>query len=437
MSEQAVSKQNYHALSAEGSLFFAGLAFMDVNAVIPVFVFTYTQSLKLAGLATTLDLSARIISQLLIGPYVKSIRNLPAYITRIALLFRPLPFLMVPILFSPLANLTIVLLFLAIYGLFFLGDGLVLVPWTDLLGRTIPYHLRGQVFGNQLLYGGLGGLAAGYLVKYLLDQPSLTDAVKYSLIFSGAGLVLTLSALAMLWTHDLPHTVVPPPKNNWHYYRALPQFLKDSRDLQQISWIRITSSITTMIAPLLILFGSLTFKLSVEHVSTLVFLQILGGLLGGVIWSFVSGRLGNKQVVYLSQVIGLLIPAAAILCFGLQRFPAAWYLLWPIVLLNGINMGNWVGFLNYTIDISTEENRTVHMLISNIINFPLTILTFLAGIIADQTGFLALFLISGAAALLGMFLATRLKDMQAILMKNQEVNLPAVYPDAESSDPVR
>ena len=94
-------------------------------------------------------------------------------------------------------------------------------------------------------------------------------------------------------------------------------------------------------------------------------------------------------------------------------------------------MGNWVGFLNYTIDISTEENRTVHMLISNIINFPLTILTFLAGIIADQTGFLALFLISGAAALLGMFLATRLKDMQAILLKNPEVNLPAVFPDAE------
>ena len=99
MNETQVRKRNFYALILEGTFFFSGLAFIDVNAVIPVFIYTYTQSLKLAGLATTINLAASVITQILLGPYVKSIRNMPRYMTTIMFIFRPLPLLMIPVLF--------------------------------------------------------------------------------------------------------------------------------------------------------------------------------------------------------------------------------------------------------------------------------------------------------------------------------------------------
>lgn len=111
MDEKKIRKRNAIFLLIEGSFFTAGVAFMDVNAVIPVFIYSYTNSTRLAGLATTINLSASIIMQLLIGPYVKSIRNVPRYITIVMFLFRPLMFLMLPLLLLDLNPWLIVGLF--------------------------------------------------------------------------------------------------------------------------------------------------------------------------------------------------------------------------------------------------------------------------------------------------------------------------------------
>jgi hypothetical protein len=93
-------KRNYYALIAEGSFFFTGLSFLDVNAVIPVFIYTYTRSMKLVGLATTINLAASVISQILIGPYVKSIKNPRAFFIKIMFIYRMLPVLSCSPVFS-------------------------------------------------------------------------------------------------------------------------------------------------------------------------------------------------------------------------------------------------------------------------------------------------------------------------------------------------
>lgn len=420
MNEAKIRKRNYFALSIEGSLFFSGLAFIDANAVIPVFIFDYTQSLKLTGLATTINLALPIITQILIGPYVKSIQDMPKYITRLMFIFRPLPLLMVPVLFSSMSPNAKVAIFLVIYALFFAGDGLLLVPWNDLFGRTISSENRGKVFGNQLLWGGLGGLVAGFLIKILLESTTISDAARFSIIFSCSAAILIVSAFVMLIVRDFPHTVHALPTNNWHYYAHLPSYLKKNPHLRELSVIRILHCITSMISPLLILFGRAIFHLDIAQVSTLIYIQIVGGLLGGVLWSYVSSKFGNKHVIVLTQLIGLIIPMISLACFLLMDHKILWIILWPLVLANGINMGSWIGFLNYAIDISDEDNRTINLLISNVITFPLTVLAFFAGLVADKVGFTPLFLISSLTACCGLFLSLRLKSFNDLTSQSIE-----------------
>ena len=410
MHEEKLRKRNFRALTFEGSFFFAGLSFIDMNAVIPVFIFAYTQSVLLAGLATTINFAASITMQTIVGPYVRGIKNKPRYITLIMALFRPLPFLMIPVLFAGFNPWLTTGIFLIIYTLHFAGNGMIEIPWTDLFGRTIQQEKRGLLLGYQQLIGGLGALLAGYIVKFILDNPNLNNDQRYAIIFGCSALALSLSVVSMSFARDLPHKIETRKTSNWHYYRKLPYYLRKNKIFSKLALVRIFASIAIMIAPFVILFGEKVMNLAAEDVSTLVFLQIAGGLIGGIIWGKISGRFGNHRVILASQYLSFLIACFAIFLFifSSSGFPS--FILWPLVLINGINMGSWLGFLNYTIDIVDEDERTIYLLISNLITFPFVFLPFLAGVIAEYFSYLPIFIISGLAALAAIAVSRLLKQ---------------------------
>ena len=409
MNETNLRKRNYSALLAEGAFFTAGLSFIDANAVVPVFIFAYTQSLLLAGLAATINFASSILMQTLVGPYVKGIRNVPRYISLIMFLFRPLPLLMIPVLFMNLDPWLTTGIFLFIYALFFAGDGLVVVPWIDLFGRTVESGRRGLLLGNQQVLGGIGALLAGSAVKATLDHPMLNNNQRFSIIFGGAAVVMTLSSAAMAFSRDLPHKVTQEKPNHLRYYRQMPAYIRRSPLFAQIALTRILSIIAAMVAPFVILFCQDLLSLSRKEVSTLIVIQIIGSLAGGFLWGKISHRLGNHRVILISQSLGLLLALSVILLAMLPRLAMPAFLLWPLVLVNGINMAAWIGFVNYTIDIVHAEERTVYMLISNLMTFPFAFLPFFAGIVAQSFGYAPIFAISAIAASMAVIRATRLK----------------------------
>jgi len=415
MNDAKLRKRNFLALMLEGTFFFTGLAFLDANSIIPVFIYTYTQSLQLAGLATTINMASSILTQTLVGPYVKGIINMPSYVTRVMFLFRPLPLLMIPILFSHFNPLVTVSLFLIIYAMLWGSDGLIVVPWTDLFGRTVAPEKRGKLLGYQQLLGGIGSLAAGFLIKSALENPGFSNPVRYSIIFGSAAIALIFSSFAMLFAKDLPRKVSVEKVNHVHYYRQLPTYLRKNKDFAQMAIVRIFASVTGMISPFLILFGKNLFHLNVSQMSTLIYVQIIGGLLGGIVWGNISSRMGNKFVIMISQMVGLVLPILALGCLLLKGFSLPYFILWPIVLANGMNMGSWLGYLNYTMDVVNEEERTIYLLLNSLITFPLTFLSYFAGILADHWGFVPLFMISGTTAIIAICLSYRLKSPQQML----------------------
>ena len=147
MDELKTNKLNFVFLTMEGTFFFFGLTFLDANTVIPVFIDSFTGSLQIAGLANTLRLILTLLPQLLIGPYVSNIKNLPSFIFKVMIIFRPLFLLMVPILISNPGSKASVILFLIIYSLFWLCEGIISIPWWELFSRTISNDKRGKLLG--------------------------------------------------------------------------------------------------------------------------------------------------------------------------------------------------------------------------------------------------------------------------------------------------
>lgn len=408
MSQAKIYKRNFLAILLEGSVYFAGLAFIDTNAVIPVFIFTYTDNISLAGMATTVGTVIWVIMQAFIGPYVKRIKNMPRYITIVLFLFRPMFFLMLPVLYGNSSPSLTILSFLFLYAMIYAGDGLISAAWTDFFGRSIRPEIRGRLLGYQQILGGIGALVAGFIVKSILDNSYLTNNQRYSLIFGLAALTLTASCIPMLISHEPQRQLSVPRHNHFEYFRLLPGYLKANRPFARLTLVRVLGSIASMVMPFVILFGQNVFNLDPQKVSTLIYIQIIGSLFGGLLWGRISSRFGNKLIIVLTQVLGFAVAALSMIFYLLAPVRLPFYIFWPVVFANGCTMASWFGFTNYTIEIVNETERTDYLLISNLITFPFSFLYLVAGIMAQNLGYFSLFFISALAALTAIMISRKL-----------------------------
>jgi hypothetical protein len=402
------TKRNERSLLWEGALVTVGVTFLDANAIIPLFIYTYTKSLLLTGLAATISMAASIIVQTLAGPFVGHIQNIPAHLTRVMAVSRPLPFLMIPLLLLRLDPILTVAVFLVLYSIIWCCDGLLMIPWADLYARVIAPGRRGLLMGYSHFLGGVGSLSSGFLIKWALEDPRLSDGERYSIIFGGAGIALTLSLVAMSRAQDHPRALPEGRPDPWSYYRGLPSHLRRNPEFVRTAFSRIFAGFSGIVSPFLIVFGGTQFHLNAARISTLVYLQIIGTLIGSIVWGAVSHRRGNLWVIRLSQAVGFLVPLMALACGYLPGLPDPYLLLCATVVFNGMNTASFIGYLNYTMDVVDPEARPVYLLLNGLLTFPLTFLPFLAGLVANRQGFIPLFIAGGVAAVLGFATSLRL-----------------------------
>ncbi len=123
--------------------------------------------------------------------------------------------------------------------------------------------------------------------------------------------------------------------------------------------IRSLSLVSLMLSPFIVLFGQERLDFAPQQVSSLFNLQIIGSLLGGWLWGQVSNRLGNQQVILLSQSLGVLLAGSGswLLSLGVLPGVPVW-LFAPLALINGRQHGSLARVHEYTIDIAGDAYRT-------------------------------------------------------------------------------
>ena len=101
-------------------------------------------------------------------------------------------------------------------SLFALGDGITSVPWTDIVGRTVPHQRRGRLFGTMQVLGGILAFGAGFAVRRIIAHPALPYPYNFALLFFIGAALLMLSSLSFSRVREpatsLPTTMVRPEK---------------------------------------------------------------------------------------------------------------------------------------------------------------------------------------------------------------------------------
>jgi len=359
-----------------------------------------------------------LIGQLVCAPHVGTIRNIPGFMFKFMLL-RSLPMLMAIPLFFGADGFVAVGIFLFFYGAFWMSDGIVTMPWGELSARAIRPELRGHMMGMQITVGGAAALLTGLLLTWLLATPALTEQHRFGTIFALSSVILLISLFFIRMVRDPSPTAVPEKLDLWGYYSKIPAIIKGSKPLRQALIARLPGYIGFTTITFIIVFGRDSLELSESQISWLVYAQIVGGLIGGVVMGETSRRFGNKTVILLCNAGVVLTIGMAVALVYLPALGYAWLLL--ACSLASLLHSNWLGYFNYFLDIAPRKDRPAFQLTGScILGIPFSFAGYALGAVIDSWGFMTAFVIGGVAAGITVLMSVRLLSRKQI--KNLNLN---------------
>jgi len=413
-----LQKRNYIALICEGTSFTGAATVISTSGAIALFINAMTGSRTLVGLAITIQSLFMIAGQLTGAPYVRSIKRLPETLFKAMCIERVIPFFMaIPLLFRLSGN-TSVIIFLALFGFFWFFEGVLSVPWGELCARAVKPELRGHMMGVITATGGIASLLVGLFLTWLLATPVFDDYQRYATMFLFAGVIFLTSLIGMKFIRDpnplekteTPHTI--------RFYKQIPSIIRQNKSLQKILLARIPAFIGFFSLTFMVVFGVGTLDISEVQVSWLVYANIIGSLIGGILLGEASRRFGNKAVIIICNFMILITLGMAISLSFRPALGYAW--LFSICALASFSLTSWIGYFNYVLDIAPKEIRSSFLVIDACIGIPFSFTGYAMGALIDNLGFNLVFYIGAFFSVIALLLNTRLMSKSQVRKLNTE-----------------
>jgi len=408
-----LAKDNFKFLLLDGSLVTMGRSFIDPSTVVSVFIDIFTGSLGLAGLVSSMRAFISLIVQTFTGTYLVRVKNQPRLIFAMKFTSCLMMFFMIPVLLGGVTGYNAVYIFLALYMLIWAIDGTIVIPWMMLSARTLPHRVRSTVLSYRVFFGGIGAVLCGYLVKWFLQNPNMTDPVRFAWIFGIGAFIMTGSSLFFIGMRDIENKQITKRNSIGEVLRHMPSIIMGNKNFKNFLLVKVLSFIITASAWFVILFGRRALGLNNADTATLIIIQTAGALAGGLIWAKINHRLGTRTTIVVMRILVLLRLLCAVPCFLVPQY--GWFFIIIMAFLTGLTINLHLGDSNYQLDIIGRKLGSEHYLvITCIVSIPFALMPLLAGIVADSFGFIPLFAASAIAAIVTLLISPRLLSAKEV-----------------------
>ena len=391
--KRGVLRQNIVANIIDGSVYAFGIGFVSIQTVVPVMVKRISGSDFAVGLVLMLWTAGFNFPQIFIAnhaqrfPYKMRLFLQTAFLQRIPwLLLALLSFFMLGGL-SPTAG-TIAFFFL--FTLAGVTGSLCFPIWFDVIAKLTPVELRGRLFAARNLLGGLLGILAGLVVERVLTEIAypLSYGVLYTLAFS-----LTLVSY---WSLTKLKEEAPSPVaeevHTLEYYRSLPRILKEQKNFRNFLIADALLLAATMAFAFYSVHAIRKFSLSDSSAGIFTVVVMCSAIIGNMFFGTIADRYGHKVNLVLSAA------STALSCFMAILAPdRTLYLIVFVGMAFQIGLSG-ISRLSIVAELCSEEERPTYVALTNLVTSPFILFGLVAGGIASQYGYDAVFLIAGVMA---------------------------------------
>jgi hypothetical protein len=251
---------------------------------------------------------------------------------------------------------------------------------------------------------GFVSFGSSYFIKLIRDS-QMPSNMKYFYIFGAAAIALIFSILCFI---PLKETVSSPKKTTFdikEYIKSLIACYKTT-DYKKLIRTRFFAHASMILNAFLFIYASNSLKLSTNLVSNLIIYQTVGIIVGGIITGQVSARFGVKRMLLLMQINGLLIPILALVCLIVKN---PYIPISLCILISGFNQSGKIGYGNYLIEVIEKEKVILHMAANQLVLFPLSFLSAIAGIYIQSHTMTLIFIFQIVVSCIAIFMCLKLR----------------------------
>jgi MFS family permease len=406
---------------------FSGLsdALTSTALVMTAFLSQLTTSNFLIALLSPLRDAGWYLPQLFLAPWVDGApRKVTRYRAGIAFRLGSWVLLVLCTFFIQDRTTLLAAVFICI-SVFSVVAGFAGLPFLIITAKIIPPDRRGTVFGLRQFIGGALGVGAGGAVALILGgKLGLSFPQNYAVVFAVAALGYAVSYLSLSMVREKPDDVtqhalpmVALLRKAWHIARGDQQF-------RFYIAMRVALLFGGAGVPFLTVYAKRVLGVNDGFIGTLVSVTLAASLLSNVAWARLSDRRGNRLVMILASVLGLLLCAVAVL---LMRTPPgaaidlAQVALIALFLLSGaMTAGINLASNPIMIEFAAPGQQPLYIGLGNTILGIVILLTSLEGVIVDRFGFALLFAFCGSSFILALAFLSRMRDPRVHRSKDRE-----------------
>jgi hypothetical protein len=299
---------------------------------------------------------------------------------------------------------------LALITLFSLARGFCSVSSKDVLGKTIPKKVRGQLTGWSA--SGAGLLTIGIGVVLMMPLSGTTDTALIGTLLFVAGALWILAAVTYSFIAEYPGET----GGGRNFLEAVGKLgiLVTDKPFRRFVMTRALLMCSALSAPFYVALAQDSRGNSAVVLGGFVAASGLASLLSAPFWGRFADR-SSKRVMIAAAV---LTAATGLVTFAVDRFlpslgHTAWFLPFAYFVLSVAHSGVRVGRKTYLVDLASGNQRTDYVAISNSVIGILLLLVGSVGALAPiitTAGVIALLALMGMA---GALLGTTLPETQA------------------------
>jgi len=391
-----------------GVFFNGGMAFSNPTTILSVFLNTFTHSKVIVGLFSSVMNTGSVLPQLFVANRLESkVYKKPVLV--MAITIRALCWGLLGLITYFLGGshpLIIVISLFFLLTLFSFMGGIAVVPFTDIWGKAIPSTLRGRFFGYRQLFGGLLAISAGFIVKYILGNKSLSFPDNYAFLFLFSFIFISISYLALGSIKEPVEEVHKTRLTFKNFLKKAFGILKLDKNYRMFLFVQILIGANGLILPFYVLYAKEVIGIEEKMIGMFISAQMLGSTLSNVLWAYLSDYAGNKKVIQINAFLSLLMPIVALL---ITR--PLWTLFLLLFILIGFSTaGGAIGYTNFLLDTAPSKDRPAYISLNGTLTVPVMLFPLIGGIIIHYTSYKFLLIITMVIMLIGFLLTLWLRE---------------------------
>lgn len=418
-SEYTFLRRNYVLGIVNGAAFIASMQLFDPNTVGALFVMHLTDKKAVVGLVYSLMLVGWAWPQILMSNVLEHRPfKMPFYV--LSAVTRVVVFGLILLAIALVGNRSSTLLLWA-YGLLMFSlsslGGIGIIPFMDVVSKSMPPNRRGSFFSLRRLYGGVFGIAGGLFVKYILSEElSLAFPTNFLIIFGVAFALTVVSTGSFCFASEPQGPVAARTMSLGQRVRRGWRIFRRDRNYQSLYLVRAATALGSMSLPLYAIYAVKHLAAPEHRVGVFILIGSFSATFATLLWRHLGDVYGNRVLLMAGAVLGVVAPFVALMTalmpparLGGCDLRLTLYLLVFATAAPALS-ANGIAYTNYLLEIAPETRRPTYVGFMYTIGTPLAFAALVGGYLADTTSFEFVFVLSQVFAVAAVWLAWRMDE---------------------------